>query len=433
MGKKKDKKHAREAAAAAAAAASQNRTPEGAPAVSSVSRPDQHMAPFPGSIQDHHKGTAYSLNPPWPAVNLAMMASGIASGPNYPMPQLMNGFQNITMPNLPLNLFQNPQFSNMHGVGMGMGMGMGMGNMAFSTMQRNMFPGQPPAPALGQYRLAQTEMGPPGHRDGDMSSTRPLRKSQRAAAAAANVAIANDIVKSSSTPPPESNSKNGRAAITAPSKASGGVPNPTPAYLARASFLPQRRAEPGPLLVVIDLNGTVLYRPDRRKSHSFRRRPHADQFISYCVETFWVIFWSSARPENVRRMVETLVSPEQLHKVVAVWGRDRFGLTPEDYNARTQCYKRLTALWDDPVVRASFPADRPGYEAKCWDQGNTVLIDDSVEKARSEPHNAITIPEFTGDMNESLDILPKVHDYLNELCFQEDVSTYVRANPFKMA
>ena len=322
------------------------------------------------------------------------------------------------------------------GVGMGMGMGMGMGNMAFSTMQPNMFPGQPPTPAFGQYELAQMEMGTRGHaspRDKHVSSTIPRRKSQRVAAAAANVFIANENATDSLTVPPGSNSKNGRATITPPSKASGGIPNPTPLYLARASFLPKRRAEPGPLLVVIDLNGTVLHRPDRRKSHSFRRRPHTDRFVSYCVETFWVVFWSSARPENVRRMVETLVNPEQLDKIVAVWGRDRFGLTPEDYNARTQCYKRLTALWDDPVVRDSFPVDRPGYEGKCWDQGNTVLIDDSVEKARSEPHNAITIPEFTGDVDESLDILPRVHDYLNELCFQEDVSTYVRANPFKMA
>ncbi|KAI7784722.1 hypothetical protein LA080_009366 [Diaporthe eres] len=432
MGKKKDKKRAREAAAAAAAAGSQNRTSEGAPAVSNVSQPDQPMAPFPGSTQGHHQDTASPSNQSWTAVNTAMAASGFSGGPAYPMPQAMNGLQNFSLPILQLNLFQNQLFANMYGIGMGMG----MGNMAFSTMQPNMFPGQPPAPAFGQYELAQTGMGAPGHetlRDEDSSSAIPRRKSQRAAAAAANVAIANEIANGPSTASPRSSSKNGRAAITAPSKASGGVPNPTPSYLARASFLPQRRAEPGPLLVVIDLNGTILFRPDRRKSHSFRRRPHADTFVSYCVETFWVVFWSSARPENVRRMVETLVSPAQLDKVVALWGRDRFGLTPEDYNARTQCYKRLTALWDDPVVRASFPADRPGYEGKCWDQGNTVLIDDSVEKARSEPHNAITIPEFTGDMNESLDILPKVHDYLNELCFQEDVSTHVRANPFKMA
>lgn len=337
------------------------------------------------------------------------------------MPQMMNGLQHFSMPFSQPNMFPNQQFPNLFG--------MGMGNMAFSTMQANMFPGQPPSPAQGQYDLAHTGVDAPGN----TNPANPRRKSQRAAAAAANAAIASEVARGSSTASPGSNGKNGRAAITPPSKESGGIPDPTSLYLARASFLPKRRAEPGPLLVVIDLNGTILYRPDRRKSQNFRRRPHADTFVRYCVETFWVVFWSSARPENVRRMVEGLVGPDLLSNVVAVWGRDRFGLTPADYSARTQCYKRLTTLWGDPVVRASFPADRPGYEGKCWDQGNTVLIDDSVEKARSEPHNAITIPEFTGDMNESLDILPKVHDYLNELCFQADVSTYGRAHPFKMA
>lgn len=422
MGKKKDKKRAREAAAAAAAAASQNRTSEGTPAVSSVSQQDQSMASFSAPFHGNHQGIPFPSNPSWTAVNTGMAMTG---SPNYPMPQLMNGLQNFSMPSSQPNMFQNQHLSIMYGMG-----------MAFSTMPPNMFPDQPPAPAFGQYKLAQTAIRAPGDvslRDEQVNSTMPRRKSQRMAAAAANVAIINEIARGSSIVPPMSNVKGGRAAITPPSQASGGIPNPTPAYLARASFLPKRRAEPGPLLVVIDLNGTVLHRPDRRRSHNFRRRPHTDRFVRYCVETFWVVFWSSARPENVRLMVETLVSPEQLDKVVAVWGRDRFGLTPDDYNARTQCYKRLTALWDDPAVRASFPADRPGYEGKCWDQGNTVLIDDSVEKARSEPHNAITIPEFAGDVDESLDILPKVHDYLNELCFQEDVSTYVRASPFKMA
>lgn len=127
-------------------------------------------------------------------------------------------------------------------------------------------------------------------------------------------------------------------------------------------------------------------------------------------------------------MVTTLLPPDDLRQVVAVWGRNKFNLTPADYNARTQCYKRLTTLWNDPVVRASYP-----HQGGCWNQGNTVLIDDSAEKARSEPHNAITLPEFTGDMNEGMDVLPSVHDYLNELCYQEDVSAYMRANPFKMA
>lgn len=201
----------------------------------------------------------------------------------------------------------------------------------------------------------------------------------------------------------------------------------------RASLMSKRRDYAGPLLVVIDLNGTLLHRPDRRHSANFQSRRFAEPFVKYCIETFWVVIWSSARPENVKRMVNELLTPESLKQVVAVWGRDRFGLTESDYNARTQCYKRLTTLWDDPLIKSSFPRTRGGFEGGCWDQGNTVLIDDSAEKARSEPFNAITLPEFTGGVDVTVDVLPKVHDYLNELCYQEDVSAYMRANPFKMA
>lgn len=224
-----------------------------------------------------------------------------------------------------------------------------------------------------------------------------------------------------------------RDEISAPSAASGGVPEPTAAYTMRASFLPKRRPHPGPLLVVIDLNGTILHRPNRKNPTSFQARRHAHQFINYCVNTFWVVIWSSARPENVRPMVAELISSAALKQVVAVWGRDRFGLTSADYGARTQCYKRLTKLWDDPLVKSSYPRTREGFKGGSWGQGNTVLIDDSAEKARSEPHNAITLPEFKGDMDEAWDVLPMVHDYLNELCYQEDVSAYLRANPFKIS
>jgi hypothetical protein len=65
-----------------------------------------------------------------------------------------------------------------------------------------------------------------------------------------------------------------------------------------------------------------------------------------------------------------------------------------------------------------------------WDQGNTVLIDDSVEKARSEPHNAVTLPEFAGDLNEAPQVLPLVEQYLEALAWQMDNSTYIRTKPF---
>lgn len=224
-----------------------------------------------------------------------------------------------------------------------------------------------------------------------------------------------------------------RLEITAPSQKSGGVPDPTDAYLMRASFLPKRRDQPGPLLVVIDLNGTLLYRPSRKNLTSFQSRLHAKEFVTYCVQTFWVVFWSSAKPENVKGMVDQLLTKSLRKQVVGVWGRDKFGLTEQDYNKRTQCYKRLTTLWNDPIIKSAYPSRRPGFEGGCWDQGNTVLIDDSIEKARSEPHNAITLPEYVGGTDDAGDVLPSVHDYLNELCFQEDVSAFMRAHPFKMA
>jgi hypothetical protein len=202
---------------------------------------------------------------------------------------------------------------------------------------------------------------------------------------------------------------------------------------------------------VIDLNGTILHRPDRRKPHTFIARPHAREFLSYCLDTFSVMIWSSARMSNVTAMVNSLFTPEQMTRVLAVWGREHFGLTPADYNARVQCYKRLERVWADEGIQRGYPLDcqddpngapsaltggAPGIGTvkgiRKWDQGNTVLIDDSAEKARSEPYNAIQIPEFLGSEKKADNVLPQVHDYINILACQADVSAYMRVNPFKV-
>ncbi|KAK3297056.1 uncharacterized protein B0H64DRAFT_431060 [Chaetomium fimeti] len=249
-----------------------------------------------------------------------------------------------------------------------------------------------------------------------------------------------------------------RDTISAPSAASGGIPEPTAEYLQRASFMTYRLTTPQPMLVVIDLNGTLLFRPNKRQASAFVERPLARAFLQRCIDRHHVVIWSSARPDNVRRMCAQLLPPAYLARVVAVWGRDRFGLSPDDYNRRTQCYKRLTRLWEDPVVAASHPlaaARSPGSAegegegsdteglgpgesvgggsgSGVWSQANTVLIDDSAEKARSEPHNAVTLPEFAGDLKETPQVLPLVEEYLDALSFQGDISTYIKVRPFKM-
>ncbi|KAI1352541.1 HAD-like domain-containing protein [Xylaria sp. FL0043] len=217
-----------------------------------------------------------------------------------------------------------------------------------------------------------------------------------------------------------------RDKITQPSPESGGVPDPTQEYLALASHPPFLLPYARSLLVVIDLNGTLLHRPYRHSPTRFVERPFARAFLSYCVNTFTVVIWSSARPTNVDNMCQRLLTPEDRAKVVAVWGRDSFGLSKADYNLRVQCYKRLTKLWNDPVVAASHP------NGEQWNQLNTVLVDDSTEKARSEPFNLIQIPDFTGDANEPGFVLPQVHDYLNYCSQQTNVSAYMRNQPFKI-
>ncbi|CAK7217897.1 hypothetical protein SBRCBS47491_003320 [Sporothrix bragantina] len=221
-----------------------------------------------------------------------------------------------------------------------------------------------------------------------------------------------------------------RSEISMPSAESGGVPEPSPAYLEQAGLDSQHVDTAQPLLIVVDLNGTLLHRPDGfRNPKLFVRRPHAFVFMDYMIKNFWVVVWSSARPDNVTHMCRNLLQDEAMQSLVAVWDRSRFGLTPADYNTRVQCYKRLTLLWEDPAVSQSHPQYKIGGR---WSQANTVLIDDSTEKARSEPFNAITVPEFANQPGLYDNILPRVHDYLNELCFQSDVSAFMRVNPFTL-
>lgn len=213
-----------------------------------------------------------------------------------------------------------------------------------------------------------------------------------------------------------------------PSPGSGGIPNPTVQYLTACTSPPSSLRDPQHLLVVIDLNGTLLYRPQKKRPTHFSMRPHAQTFLKYCITTFTVVIWSSARPHNVDAMCETILTPNMRSKVAAIWARDKFGLTRTDFNLRVICYKRLSKLWEDPDIARTHPAYDEGLR---WDQTNTVLIDDSREKARSEPYNLIEVPEWYGNRNERDEILPQVHDYLNHLSKHSDVSACLHSSPWK--
>ncbi|KFY33527.1 hypothetical protein V494_07540 [Pseudogymnoascus sp. VKM F-4513 (FW-928)] len=220
-----------------------------------------------------------------------------------------------------------------------------------------------------------------------------------------------------------------RDAIVPPSAASGGVPEPSPTYLERSLLPPQQASEPQHILLVLDLNGTILYRPDRRRPSYFSERQSTASFLDYIFSRFQVMVWSSARLENVRLMADKLFPGPRRQCLVAEWGRDRMGLAPEDFVRRVQVYKRLEKVWAEPSIQSRHPLQAIGAT---WGQANTILIDDSLEKARSEPFNLVELPEFKGD-SEPTDVLQHLTMYLDDILMQKDVSSYMRQNPFNPA
>ncbi|MCJ1337453.1 hypothetical protein MMC09_002735 [Bachmanniomyces sp. S44760] len=207
------------------------------------------------------------------------------------------------------------------------------------------------------------------------------------------------------------------------------VPEPTLEYLAQASCKPVRTPKAQSLLIVLDLNGTLLQRS--RSSSAYTARPSLDKFLQYCLQEHKVMIWSSATPRNVNIICSRLFSKTQRQQIIREWGRDTLGLTPSEYNDNVQVYKRLDVIWDDPLLQPSHPSYTT--DTHSWNQHNTILIDDSATKARKHPYNHIEVPEFfkTGDEARSgSDILGQVVGYIEELRKWNDVSKYIKLDRF---
>ncbi|KAE8359303.1 NLI interacting factor-like phosphatase-domain-containing protein [Aspergillus caelatus] len=210
-------------------------------------------------------------------------------------------------------------------------------------------------------------------------------------------------------------------------------PSPVKLYIEQSSLPPKLVTSPQPLLVILDLNGTLIYRKHRRFPPVFARRAGLDEFLDNLVRKYKVMIWSSSQPNTVKAVCDRLFPGSKRKALVAEWGRDKFGLTSSQYRAKIQVYKTLETVWSDKAVQASYPSPSQNKRRKAaqvgtqlktqWDQSNTILIDDSKLKALSEPYNILEIPEFTNQrgLDEST-IFPKVMQLLDELAKHDDVS-----------
>jgi hypothetical protein len=233
------------------------------------------------------------------------------------------------------------------------------------------------------------------------------------------------------------------------------VPLPTLQYLNQASLKPEK-TEKRPLLVILDLNGTLIYRKLRKFPPKFARRTGLDHFLAMLVENYKVMIWSSSQPQTVNAVCEQIFPGPMHDALVARWGRDKFGLTSGQYNKKLQVYKELHKVWAVADIQGAFPgnehlkdlpASSPGTQppqknrrqklrdaeaAKLpaghrWDQTNTILIDDSKLKASSEPFNILEIPEFNDDPSiDETKLFAKVLTRLDYLAHHDDVSKVLR-------
>lgn len=107
------------------------------------------------------------------------------------------------------------------------------------------------------------------------------------------------------------------------------------------------------------------------------------------------------------------------------------GLSNAQYQQKVQVYKDLEVVWRDDGVQAS----HPGYDnGGRWHQGNTLLLDDSQEKARAQPHNLVEVPAYlkTTGQEEGQEVLAQVMGWIEEARWYEDVSSVCRTKPFKI-
>src|SRR5690242_5376485 len=95
---------------------------------------------------------------------------------------------------------------------------------------------------------------------------------------------------------------------------------PTKQYFDITSTPSTKLAQPSPKLIILDLNGTLVY---RRKTRSITSRPFIEKFIDYLFSAdnnFLVMVWTTSRPENADIMVNFIFG-DQKEKLIAVWGR----------------------------------------------------------------------------------------------------------------
>ena len=115
-----------------------------------------------------------------------------------------------------------------------------------------------------------------------------------------------------------------------------------------------------------------------------KMRAHPERFTLMCPLDAMV--WSSVRAYNLLPMVDAAFGEEQ-SVLRACWTRAMLRLNEAAYLGKVQTTKNLETVWW---------SSEETYSAR-----STVLLDDTVKKARLQPWNLLQIPEFSCEEPEA--------------------------------
>ncbi|KAF8753941.1 hypothetical protein RHS01_06702 [Rhizoctonia solani] len=174
-------------------------------------------------------------------------------------------------------------------------------------------------------------------------------------------------------------------------------------------------------LLVLDLNGTLLHRRRTNSGHSSHVyiRPYLGTFLQYISHpsmSLDVAVWSSARRANVDVMVERawtgkkpdiVLAREDMQLTDRQFKRAyRHGTFRPDHNVRTT--KDLRQLW--LRMAQVHQGDRVIHGPR-----DTILLDDSVHKARLQPNNHLALPTYgSAELRADADALTSGFENVDE-------------------
>ncbi|KAI8896696.1 NLI interacting factor-like phosphatase-domain-containing protein [Globomyces pollinis-pini] len=157
------------------------------------------------------------------------------------------------------------------------------------------------------------------------------------------------------------------------------------------------------LLVIFDLNGTLISRVTSSKKRAAKLNPYlpsqkdfGNKGSSVYIRPYWndlldtvfnlknvsVGVWTSAQKDNADRLVNRLFGEYREH-VEFVLNRSHCLNAPMNI-------KVDTVIKDLSIIYNSSEFNKDGL----WSPENTILVDDTITKAKKDPKNILVIPEF---------------------------------------